>query len=134
MRLATKIALTFLSVALGSCNGSINSAQCGWPLEKTQIPYEKPGLRTISNLVRLDKSGTLTWNGQNVADETLRDYLRQTSHLRPLPEIVLAIEPGAPCLQSRQVRDAMRESPVCSSDGACSEDTNWENPGGRQIN
>ena len=135
MKVGAKLGLVLLLVILGSCNGNTGvSAQCGSPFEKTKSPYEKPGLQTISNLVRLHKSGALTWNDQNVTDETLRDYLRQTSDLQPRPEIVLAIEPGAPCLISRQVRDAMRAAAVCSRGGACSEDSKWENPAGRQIN
>ena len=121
-------------LALGACSLSEGTypGQCVEGLKSWRNSAESDHA-LIWNLIRLQNAGTLSWNGQPVSDETIVRYLTRVSEMDPRPRISLAIEPGTACSRVREVRALMQEAPICSRDRSCVEDSDWENPGGRQI-
>ena len=131
MRIAAKWTLILELVALGACDHKpTNTARCGTPLEEWQEPQ---GLTPVANLVRLHKTDALTWNGQSVTDDTLANYLRQASAMNPPPAVVLAMQDGTACSRARQIRSLMHAAPICAASRRCTEDSNWNDPGGLYI-
>jgi hypothetical protein len=56
-----------------------------------------------TNLVLVDRSGRLRWNGVPVGQQRLRDYIAHQARIDPPPVLVVQPDRGAPCLAVRQV-------------------------------
>jgi hypothetical protein len=132
--LATVIA-AFSAASVASCNSTPATypGKCGERLKGWLEPENGIGELSIWNVVRLDRSGALSWNRKSVKDQTLRTYLDEVSGMNPRPQMILTIDSGAACSRAQQVRTLMNATPICAS-GGCGEGTGWKDPGtGRLI-
>ncbi len=55
----------------------------------------KPPVDPIKNKIAIDVAGTITWNGNPVNEQTLRQYLDTSAAMNPEPELQFQPDPQA---------------------------------------
>lgn len=62
----------------------------------------------------------LSWNGAPVTRKQVREYLEIAKALRPVPTLVLSVEPAAECSEVRRLRQMIDRTLKCEN-GQCVE-------------
>lgn len=81
-------------------------------LPQSQPNQAPPPVDPIKNVVRIDPSRTIYWNGTPINSATLKTYLRQTTQMDPEPELHLEPDPNAPYVVVDQVLAVAKQSQV----------------------
>ncbi|MFB9061204.1 MULTISPECIES: hypothetical protein [Sphingobium] len=83
-----------------------------------------------ANIVKVDKSGSITWNGIDLSsmhddgEAALETYLTDLNSLQiPQPVTALDFDAGAPCARIAVVRKLMIKHLHCSNTGRCFQGT-----------
>jgi len=131
LRLAYAVMVGLLA-AIGGCGPS---AQPHAPAEPETFAkdcsppptnWRKPtGIRedVTRNVIRVDASRNIEWNGAPITWEQLREFVREVDRL-PAPELRLVATPDAKCVDVRAIRGLMNGLAMCRrSDGECLEGT-----------
>ena len=68
---------------------------------KLDLPVNQPNnppppIEPLKNTVGVTVQGQITWNGNPISKEQLRQYLEVTQQMNPVPELHLQPEPEAP--------------------------------------
>lgn len=84
------------------------------------VPVDLPP----KNVVKVTKSGDITWNGVSLATQhgalpLLQQYLAVSAELQPQPLTFLDFEPGAPCRTIVAVRESMLKHLDCRRSRRC---------------
>ena len=112
---------SFIALALATLGGDAGSypQQCG-----TLLPgWAKPGLKLSApvNTVRVQRDGSLIWNGSSVNEGHVAEYMGLVGSMKPQSFTILDIENGAPCEQVNLVRKIVEEGADCRETGTCGE-------------
>jgi hypothetical protein len=127
MRLAVLVlALMSTSCAAherGNCNRKppefLDAAEW-WKSLGPSVPVVLPP----KNVVKVTKSGDITWNGVSLAAQHgalphLEQYLAVSVEMQPQPLIFLDFEPGAPCRTVARARELMLKHLNCQNSRKC---------------
>ncbi len=68
----------------------------------------------IVYVVKVARSGAVTWNGADITIPRLEAQLTVLPKLQPQPNTALDFDRGAPCQRIRQVRTMMRKHLNCA--------------------
>ena len=115
-----------LSLVLIGC-GTPESPNCyarpAWVLSGDDWWKGLPATAEVPNRNKIEvtRSGSITWNGQSVSKDELRDLLRDVTELSPQPLTQFEWEPDSPCDAIEQVREQMSEVLKCSGSRNCME-------------
>jgi hypothetical protein len=101
-------------LALASCQEVKHAALKQQSSETSTLPVSKERLNTAAYHLRVDRAGTLGWNGAVVNEATLRDYLGEFSR-RPEAAGTLSVEfePGTSATTTQKVRRDVIDSGLC---------------------
>jgi hypothetical protein len=86
---------------------------CVLPLSRFAVGGGSRDRMKVSNHVSIENAGQLSWNGQGIALETLRDYLRITTMMNPRPLFYIHADPDAPCGSVQQAVSVAVEAGAC---------------------
>ena len=83
-------------------------------------PVESP----VKNVIRVQRSGAITWNGQELRSQhgpfpMLQNYLSVIPEMDPQPLIFLDFEAGASCSTIERVRTLLNSNLHCRSETVC---------------
>lgn len=93
---------------LASCqDAGAYAEQCHAPLGHWRRQSEGMNHHAIPVHVRLDASGAVKWNGENVTDSKLAAYLETSRQMDPLPFVILTAQAETPCNRVQAVRQLM---------------------------
>jgi len=112
---------------LGACvpaeTGSryAEAGRCGGPPPGWLQPSDGIGHHRLLLSVRVDRAGSLHWNGPTVSMEDLARYLEVAGEMNPRPQIALVVDEGADCRTVAAVRRQLVEAAICSRDRLCGE-------------
>ena len=84
----------------------------------------KPVKSPAKNVIRVGRSGSIAWNGQELGLHRgpfplLQNYLRVVSQMEPQPLTFLDFEAGASCSSIERVRALMNSNLRCNSEKLC---------------
>ena len=83
--------------------GSASSASCAGPRHwKNEVSGQDPA-ENVTNIVMIDKAGTIHWNGMPLDTVRLRQYMDVVATMLPTPGTAVEVDPGAPCAQVAEV-------------------------------
>lgn len=75
------------------------------------------------------KSGSMTWNGQDVDEEKLINYMKELADMPPSAgNLVIHLEPEATCVSIHTTKRIVRSSPLCSKDRCLQDKWNYYKP------
>lgn len=102
----------------------------GWLTAKDGLPH-----LGVWSGVRIDRSGTLTWNGVQLSIKRLEYFLKLLDRQeQPGSVVVLSVHAAAPCSKVRQVHRVMSDASICRRERRCGEGTGWrDHPGGAVV-
>ena len=112
---------SFIVHALAALGGDAGRypEQCG-----TLLPgWAKPGLDPSGpvNTVRVQRDGSLIWNGSSVNEGHVAEYMGLVGSMKPQAFTILDIENGAPCERVNLVRKIVEDGANCRGTGTCGE-------------
>jgi hypothetical protein len=132
MKISRLAFLFFSLLALSSCDEShpVYKQHCktpppNWATEADhKIRIEGSGVVSPNyNVINLDQTGSLNWNGYIINKKELTEYLHQSDSLDPAPMIILRIDDLTPCNYVEDVRKLMMKSATCQRpEKLCTED------------
>ena len=93
-----------------------------WEEYARRLP--KPVGSPVKNVIRVERSGAITWNGAELQSQhgpfsLVEDYLSVVSQMEPQPLTFLDFEVGAPCSSIESVRTRMNTNLRCRSEKVC---------------
>ena len=89
-------------------------------VRRLPTPVDSP----IKNVVKVQRSGAIAWNGQELQSQhgpfpLLQNYLGVISKMEPQPLTFLDFEAGASCSSIERVRTLMNANLRCRSEKVC---------------
>ena len=116
-----RAALVLMALLLTSCgNHRTYAGGCGPPPKDWITPRQGRGVLSLLNVIAVRDARLIEWNGVAVSETTLRSYLKQVSHMNPVPVTQIKFAPTADCETVRRLRALMSSSLDCSY-GKCAE-------------
>ena len=98
--------------------GSGSSASCAAPGHWRNEVADQDPAKNVTNIVTIDKAGTIHWNGMPLDTVRLRQYMDVVATMLPTPGTAVEVDPGAPCAKIaevvRLVGDAVECDRLCS--------------------
>ena len=93
-----------------------------WQEYARQLPA--PVQPPVKNVIRVDRSGAIAWNGQELQSQhgpfpLLRDYLGVVSEMEPQPLTFLDFEVGTSCSSIERIRTQMNSNLRCGAEKVC---------------
>jgi hypothetical protein len=93
-----------------------------WDEHARRLP--KPVASPVKNVIRVDRSGAIGWNGAELQSQhgpfpLVEDYLGVVSKMEPQPLTFLDFEVGASCSSIERVRTLMNTHLRCSVGKTC---------------
>ncbi len=135
----TKLALLLFSfLAITSCDESnrVYEKHCktppaNWATEADHNKLDELGgvVDPIYNVIDLDSSGSLSWNGSPINKMELTKYLGQSDNQDPIPMIIVRVDDVTPCNHVEDLREIMMKSETCQRpEKLCTEDNPEPDP------
>jgi biopolymer transport protein ExbD len=119
--MAVKLLLALLCIVLSACNEPKTYASACSTLRQNWRTAEQDWHHAIFNTVKLEKAGTLRWNGVQIDEARLTQYFQAVNTLNPVPTVVLKVDPDADCAAVERIRDQLEEQMQCKASGRCGE-------------
>ncbi len=93
-----------------------------WDEYARRLP--KPVGSPVKNVIRVDRSGAIAWNGAELQSQhgpfpLVGGYLGVVSEMDPQPLTFLDFEAGAPCSSIEKIRTLMNSKLRCSAEKVC---------------
>lgn len=100
---------------------------CFTPLPNWRTERDGLGHNIVIVPITIDETGkVLWWDNEFVSDSKLQNYMGKVDQFNPRPQMILDINPKAPCSRVAAVRRIMNEIPMCREEYSyCSEGQNW---------
>ena len=134
MRTALSLLLG-MSLAVAGCNrlnstydaGQTYAKDCSTPIPNWRTEKDGLGHNIVIVPVTINEAGKVSWwDKEFVSDSKLKTYMGQVDQFFPRPQMILDIDPKAPCFRVAAVRKIMNSVPMCLERYSyCSEGTNW---------
>ena len=70
--------------------------------------------RAISNALTVDRHGRIFWNNEPIDVGTLQTYLGLVATMRPVPRLLVEIDPATPCEQAARIAEMAAAAVDCS--------------------
>jgi hypothetical protein len=91
-----------------------------WDEYVRRLPKPVP----VKNVIRVDRSGAIAWNGADLQSQhgpyaLVQNYLGVVSEMDPQPLTFLDFEAGAPCSSIERIRTLMNNNLRCSAEKLC---------------
>lgn len=117
------VAFSLVSISPACSETATYPLQCGLRLPGWKKPSDGIGELAIDNTVKLNRYGRVTWNGEQLTENKLTEYLESATGLNPRPFTILVIENGASCDRVVRLRATVDQHASCNRDGlsACGE-------------
>jgi hypothetical protein len=75
--------------------------------------------------LKIDRTGAMTWNGQNVSNQVLQRYMNELGHMPAgAGKLTVHLEPGISCAVVENIRPIIENSELCRG-GRCIQDI-WD--------
>ena len=123
MRQSSSVVLLLLPVSLAGCGADSGTyaANCSAPPPNFGLMKDGVGHLVIPLSITISREGSLTWTGRAVSDDQLIDLAHAAGEFAIPPQLVLEVDPDAPCKRVRDIRTILLSSPICKPKWGCSE-------------
>ena len=102
--MSRRILLAILFFPVAGCAAeappiTASAGRCGLGLDGwgAEAPGLRPANLPVRNLLAVDRTGALVWNGTRVTAKAVRQYLEITTTMRPPPVFKIEADRAAPC-------------------------------------
>jgi hypothetical protein len=124
-----------MSLAVVGCNptqqiydaGQTYAKDCSIPIPNWRTEKDGLGHNVVIVPVTINEAGKVLWlDREFVSDSKFQTYMAQVDQFNPRPQMILDIDPKAPCARVAAVRKIMNSVPMCLERYSyCSEGNNW---------
>jgi hypothetical protein len=96
-------------------------AECKATLSGWVTPESGFNIRSPINRIRMQRDGSLLWNGSAVTDEQVVEYTGLLMEIGPQPFTMYEIEEGADCRRVEHIRALIHDRVKCAAGEVCGE-------------
>ena len=115
------LAIYAVAAVSGCSKAATYGTDCSVPLVQWKTPKDGYGHLMMHNVVHIDRTNGLTWNGVRISRKQLDQFLTTVPTLNPVPELTLQVDPNASCSEVSEIRHLIDRKLECRESRLCGE-------------